>query len=286
MNCKSCGTAANSNSKFCGACGTSVMADTQAPAPRQCSRCGSALRQGMRFCVSCGNLTGELQPSQLPASPPARPPAYDSPMPIYFSTPQPAPSPSFASAHGAALGRPADAFESANQAVRRIKGGSSAGQKVSLSAALFGTLCFFLPWVEVSCMGMRKTASGPQLASDANLPEVWLVLLAMLSAAGIVALQIMGRKARTPLDKLLSLLTVGAGILPLVICLVEGIRFSNEISKMKNGDSYGFGRVIGSAIENSVSYEFGGILTIVCALCLIIGGFLHLADARKHRGSP
>ena len=286
MNCKSCGAAVNGNNKFCGVCGSSVMTNHQASAARRCSRCGSALKHEMRFCGGCGNVTGELQSPQHPAQPPARPTAYDSPVPPHFSTPQSSPPPYFASAQGPALGRPADAFESANQAARQIKEGSSAGQKISLSAALFGALCFFLPWVEVSCMGVRKTASGLQLASDVNLPEVWLVLLAMLAAVGIVVLQIMSRKEKNPLGKLLSLLTIGAGILPLLICLFEWTKFSNDISKMKGSDSYGFGRLLGSAIENSVSYEFGGILTIVCALGLIIGGFLHLADARKYRGSP
>ncbi len=283
MNCKSCGAAVNGNNKFCGVCGSSVMANPQASAARHCLRCGSALKQGSKFCVGCGNVAGELQ---FPPPPSAVPPTYDSPPPTHFSTPQPAPSPYFASAQGPAWGRPADAFESANQGARQIKEGSSAGQKISLSAALFGALCFFLPWVEVSCMGVRKTASGLQLASDANLPEVWLVLLAMLAAVGIVVLQIMSRKERNPLGKLLSLLTIGAGLLPLLICIFEWTKFSNDISKMKGSDSYGFGRMIGSAIEGSVSYEFGGILTIVCALGLIIGGFLHLADARKYRGSP
>jgi hypothetical protein len=207
-------------------------------------------------------------------------------MPTHFSTPQPAPSPYFASAQGPALERPADAFESANQAARQIKDGSSTGQKISLSAALFGALCFFLPWVEISCMGLRKSASGLQLAADVNLPEVWLVLLAMLAAVAIVVVQILSRKVRDPLGKLLGLATIGAGILPLVICLLEWARYSNDISKMKSSDSVGFGRMMGSAIENSVSYEFGGILTIVCALGVIIGGFLHLADARKYKDSP
>jgi hypothetical protein len=184
------------------------------------------------------------------------------------------------------MGQPVDAFESANQAALRIKEGSSTGQKISLSAALFGVLCFFLPWAEVSCMGLRKTASGLQLASDANLPEIWLVLLAMLAAVCIVGLQILSRKGRNPLGKLLSLITIGAGILPIVICLYEWARFASDISKMKSSDSYGLGRVIGSAIESSVSPEFGGILTILCALSVIIGGFLHLANAHKYRGSP
>jgi hypothetical protein len=184
------------------------------------------------------------------------------------------------------MSQPVDAFASANQAALQIKEGSSTGQKISLSAALFGILCFFLPWVEVSCMGLRKTASGLQLASDANLPEVWLVLLAMLAAVCIVVLQILSRTGRNPLGKLLSLITIGAGILPIVICLFEWARFANDISKMKSSDTFGLGRVIGSAIENSVSPEFGGILIILCALSVIIGGFLHLANARKYRGSP
>jgi hypothetical protein len=51
--------------------------------------------------------------------------------------------------------------------------------KISLSLAAFVLLCFFLPWVELSCMGLRDSVSGYDLArSGDNL--LWLVPLFML----------------------------------------------------------------------------------------------------------
>lgn len=277
MNCTNCGAAVIGNSKNCGACGAKIIANAFAPTSRKCSRCGAVLNPGMKFCVGCGNVTGEL-----PSSPtqPTRQAHYDSQFPSQFST-QP-PSHFFDPAPGTAPARP----RPANEAARQIKEESSTGQKIGLSAALFGVICFFLPWVEVSCMGMRKTASGLQLATDIDLPEVWLILLAMFAAVGLALFQIFGRMEGNPLNRLLSLASIGTGILPLAICLFEWIRFSNEISKMSKSDPYGFGRLMGSAIENSVSYEFGGILTVVCSLGMVIGGFLHLKNSRRLTSGP
>lgn len=283
MNCTHCGTLVIGGNKFCGRCGAQVMNAAASP-PRTCSQCGVALKPAMKFCVSCGNVTGNL-PSPPSAVPPARPSAYDSLLPTQIS-PSPGAPHYFGSAPGTAPAKPADPFGSANQAVQSGSVKSSVGQKISLSAALFGVICFFLPWVEVSCMGMRKAASGLQLATDVNLPEVWLVLLAMFAGVGIVAVQLLSRAASAPVDKLLSLALVGIGFLPLAVCLFEWLRFTNDISKMKSSDSYGLGRIMGNAIESSVSYEFGGILTIACALGLIVGGLLHLKDSRSHPGSP
>jgi hypothetical protein len=37
-------------------------------------------------------------------------------------------------------------------------------RRVTLSAAVFVLVCFFLPWVQVSCGGVKDTASGFDLA--------------------------------------------------------------------------------------------------------------------------
>lgn len=33
-------------------------------------------------------------------------------------------------------------------------------RRVSVSTATFGLICFFLPWVQVSCAGLKDSASG------------------------------------------------------------------------------------------------------------------------------
>jgi hypothetical protein len=53
-------------------------------------------------------------------------------------------------------------------------------RRVSLTAAIFVLVCFFLPWVQVSCGGVKETASGFDLARDGD-SALWLVPLLMLA---------------------------------------------------------------------------------------------------------
>jgi hypothetical protein len=52
--------------------------------------------------------------------------------------------------------------------------------RLTVSLAAFVLLCFFLPWLQVSCPGLRDTASGRDLAHGGE-PTLWLVPLAMLA---------------------------------------------------------------------------------------------------------
>jgi hypothetical protein len=53
-------------------------------------------------------------------------------------------------------------------------------RRVTLSAAVFVLVCFFLPWVQVSCGGEKDTASGFDLARGGD-QILWLVPLLMLA---------------------------------------------------------------------------------------------------------
>jgi hypothetical protein len=44
----------------------------------------------------------------------------------------------------------------------------------TLSAAAFVLVCFFLPWIQVSCLGLRDSASGLDLARGGR-PALWLI---------------------------------------------------------------------------------------------------------------
>ena len=52
--------------------------------------------------------------------------------------------------------------------------------RTTLSAALFALICFFLPWVQVSCLGARDSASGFNLARAGD-STLWLVPLLMIA---------------------------------------------------------------------------------------------------------
>jgi hypothetical protein len=47
-------------------------------------------------------------------------------------------------------------------------------RRINLSAALIGLVCFFLPWVQVSCAGAKDTLSGLDLARNGQT-LLWLV---------------------------------------------------------------------------------------------------------------
>jgi hypothetical protein len=53
-------------------------------------------------------------------------------------------------------------------------------RRVTLSAAVFVLICFFLPWVQVSCAGLKDSESGFDLARGGDR-ALWLVPLLMLA---------------------------------------------------------------------------------------------------------
>ena len=52
-------------------------------------------------------------------------------------------------------------------------------RRVSITAAIIVLICFFMPWVQISCGGTRDTASGVDLARDGS-GALWLIPLLML----------------------------------------------------------------------------------------------------------
>ena len=55
----------------------------------------------------------------------------------------------------------------------------NAVRRITLSAAGFVLICFFLPWLQVSCLTVRDSASGFKLARQDN-QVLWLIPLFML----------------------------------------------------------------------------------------------------------
>ncbi len=60
-------------------------------------------------------------------------------------------------------------------------------RRINLSAALIGVVCFFLPWVQVTCAGARDTLSGLDLARHDHA-SLWFVpiLLGAVLAVGLM----------------------------------------------------------------------------------------------------
>src|SRR6266404_9060426 len=81
-------------------------------------------------------------------------------------------------------------------------------RRFNLSAALIGLICFFLPWVQVSCAGAKDTMSGLDLARDGH-GLLWFVpvLMAALILSAIVRIRREQNKAFALASTLCGLVT-------------------------------------------------------------------------------
>jgi len=127
-------------------------------------------------------------------------------------------------------------------------------KKVSLSAAVIVLICFFLPWVQVSCGASKDSLSGVDLARDGHA-LLWLIPVLALAAVlvcffgswkgkldfgallgfvtGIISAYLMNRERMRADDAsgLLSVRPTGwlwLGLVSsIVLAVISGIRFLN-----------------------------------------------------------
>lgn len=79
-------------------------------------------------------------------------------------------------------------------------------RRLNISAAIIVLVCFFLPWVQISCDGASDTASGMNLARDGQT-LLWLVPLLMLA---VIAAGLLRARRETPTVAALVGLVSGA----------------------------------------------------------------------------
>ena len=94
-------------------------------------------------------------------------------------------------------------------------------RRINLSAAIIVLVCFFLPWVQISCAGAKDSLSGLNLArqDDALL---WLIPLVM--GAVLVFVLVRMRAARA---QVLGLLSTCAGLIVVFLMNRERTRAHN-----------------------------------------------------------
>jgi hypothetical protein len=95
-------------------------------------------------------------------------------------------------------------------------------RRINLSAAIIVLVCFFLPWVQVSCAGAKDTLSGLGLARQDDV-LLWLIPLLMCGLLVFVLLRV--RPAR---PQLLGLLSTFAGVIVVVAMNRERTRAHGE----------------------------------------------------------
>ena len=66
-------------------------------------------------------------------------------------------------------------------------------RRINLSAALIGLICFFLPWVQVSCAGAKDSLSGLDLARNGQT-LLWLVPILLGGLALLEILRVLKEK--------------------------------------------------------------------------------------------
>jgi hypothetical protein len=95
-------------------------------------------------------------------------------------------------------------------------------RRINLSAAIIVLVCFFLPWVQVSCAGAKDTLSGLDLARQDDV-LLWLIPLLMCALLVFVLLRM--RAAR---PQLLGLLSTFGGVIVVVLMNRERTRAHGE----------------------------------------------------------
>jgi len=95
-------------------------------------------------------------------------------------------------------------------------------RRINLSTAIIVLVCFFLPWVQVSCAGAKDTLSGLDLARQDDL-LLWLIPLLMCALIVLVLLRV--RPAR---PQLLGLLSTLSGVVVIVAMNRERTRAHDE----------------------------------------------------------
>lgn len=147
---------------------------------------------------------------------------------------------------------------------------TSKGYKIGSSGAALAILCFFLPWVLVSCGPLEVKMSGWQLAvgttigeSDfaQRIPGKPVLFLVLLAGFGVLALAYLAYKRGT-LTLIDGYGPIGLGVLPLVILLVQ---FSGSKEQAAQQGLY-------------FEYQFGFWGVVVGYIAVIVGGIFNLKE--------
>jgi hypothetical protein len=149
---------------------------------------------------------------------------------------------------------------------------------LSITSALAALICFFLPWLQVSCGGERAfTVSGWQLASGAEVMgerqggHAYIFIVPLLLVALLVLLIVIAWQGRPRATAAVPEFVVG--LLCIAIPIIEYLRLRSQ------AHSEGGEAVLGVTIR----YGFWGMM--VCGLLLAVGGFRSWAG-RSHRAPP
>ena len=101
------------------------------------------------------------------------------------------------------------------------------GRRITISMTLIGVICFFLPWVQVSCGGSHDSLSGVDLARNGH-GELWLIPLLM-----IVALLLNVARAWGERREVTAVANLVAGIVSAYLMNRERVRADNTTELLR-----------------------------------------------------
>ena len=120
--------------------------------------------------------------------------------------------------------------------------------KATVSIAVILLICFFLPWVQVSCGASRDTAAGLDLARDGDR-GLWLIPLLM------VVVIICGLRLLRINRAMFSLITLFSGLVCVYLMNHERIRFADTsgliAARLTGGFWLGFLAAIGVVVSGA-----------------------------------
>jgi len=115
-------------------------------------------------------------------------------------------------------------------------------RRATTTAALIVLVCFFLPWIQVSCGATKETASGIDLARDGS-HGLWLIPLLML------AILFFGfAKAWRERHQLSILLTLISGLVSAYLMNRERLKFEDSAGFIRVGVTGWFWLGLGSSV--------------------------------------
>lgn len=121
--------------------------------------------------------------------------------------------------------------------------------KVSVSLAITLLVCFFLPWVQISCGAEKDTSSGLDLARDGE-GALWLIplLAIVMIVCGLRLLRINQR--------IFALINVLNGLVILYVMNHARTRFTNQTGIFEAKLTFGFWLGLIAAIGTTLSGLF------------------------------
>jgi hypothetical protein len=122
-------------------------------------------------------------------------------------------------------------------------------RKLSISAALIVVVCFFLPWIQVSCAGAKDSLSGVDLAR--NHGTLWLIPVLMILAA--VLNFILRQKSKLDLPSLIAFI---AGLVASYLMNRERTRADDSLldAQVTGWFWLGLASSIATAVAGAISF--------------------------------